>query len=149
MTRKISRIYIFLEYPTDIPHISHIYPIYIPHLGTSHRYTISRDIPYRGTSHRYTISRDIPAKAWQKEYPRDIPCQPEGWQRKNSIYRPIPRVGWEAHNPYQPISFRPLILRRIKRSNLSISSIIIVNSLIILLIMIRALTSFKETSSLL
>ena len=27
MTRKMSRIYIFLEYPTDIPHISHIYPI--------------------------------------------------------------------------------------------------------------------------
>ena len=26
ITRKMSRIYIFLEYPTDIPHISHIYP---------------------------------------------------------------------------------------------------------------------------
>ena len=26
MARKMSRIYIFLEYPTDIPYISHIYP---------------------------------------------------------------------------------------------------------------------------
>ena len=52
MTRKMSRIYIFLEYPTDIPH-----------LETFYRYTISRDISYRETSHRYTILRDILAKA--------------------------------------------------------------------------------------
>ena len=82
MTRKISKIYIFLEYFTDISY-----------LETFYRYIISRDILYRGTSHRYTILRDIPAKAWQKRYSRDISYQPEGWLMKNSIYRPIPRVG--------------------------------------------------------
>ena len=99
MTRKMSRIYIFLEYPTDIPH-----------LKTFHRYIISRDISCRGTSHRYIISRDIPVKAWQKEYPRDISYQPERWLIKNSIYRLILRVGWEVYNPYQSISFRSLII---------------------------------------
>ena len=100
MTRKMSRIYIFLEYPTDIPHISHIYPTYILYLRTFHRYIISRDISYRETFHRYIILRDIPAKAWQKGYSRDISYQLEGWLIKNSIYRPISRVGWEAYNSY-------------------------------------------------
>ena len=63
MTRKMSRIYIFLEYPTDILYISHIYPTYISHLETFHRYIILRDISYRGTSHRYSILRNISAKA--------------------------------------------------------------------------------------
>ena len=63
ITRKISRIYIFLEYFTDISYISHIYLIYISYLETSYRYTISRNILYRGTSYRYIILRDISVKA--------------------------------------------------------------------------------------
>ena len=63
MTRKMSRIYIFLEYPIDISHISHIYLTYILYLRTFYRYIISRDISYRGTFHRYIILRNIPVKA--------------------------------------------------------------------------------------
>ena len=110
ITRKMSRIYIFLEYPTDISQISYIYFIYISYLKTSHRYIILRNILYRGTSHRYIILRDIPAKAWQKRYSRDILYQPERWLIKNSIYRSIPRIDWKVYNPYQPISFRLLII---------------------------------------
>ena len=81
ITRKISRIYIFLEYSIDILYISYIYL----YLKTFHRYIILRDISYRETSHRYIILRDISVKTWQKKYFRDILYQLERWLIKNNI----------------------------------------------------------------
>ena len=77
MARKMSRIYIFLEYPIDIPQIFHIYFIYISYLKIFYRYTIPRDIPRRETFYRYIILRNIPVKAWHLRYLRDILYQPE------------------------------------------------------------------------
>ena len=61
MTRKISRIYIFLEYPTDISHISHILEYFrdILSQGISHIVGRLRDILSQGISRPRLGKRDI------------------------------------------------------------------------------------------
>ena len=71
MTRKMSRIYIFLEYPIDISYISHIYPTSwnVSQIYYLKGYPISWDVPQiyhlkgypsqglaKGISQRYLIS---------------------------------------------------------------------------------------------
>ena len=61
ITRKMSRIYIFLEYPTDIPHISHILgrSIDILSQGISHVVGRPTDILFQGISQPRLGKRDI------------------------------------------------------------------------------------------
>ena len=56
MTRKMSRIYIFLEYPTDISYISHIY-------------SISWNVPQIYYSKGYSMSWDVSQIYYLKGYP--------------------------------------------------------------------------------
>ena len=61
MTRKMSRIYIFLEYPIDIPHISHILRCLrdILSQGISHIVGRPRDILSQGISRPRLDKRNI------------------------------------------------------------------------------------------
>ena len=61
MTRKISRIYIFLEYPIDIPHISHILGYLRDILSQGIFYIVERlrDILSQGISRPRLDKRDI------------------------------------------------------------------------------------------
>ena len=89
MTRKMSRIYIFLEYLIDIPHISHIYPISwdVPQIFYLKGYLISWDVSEisylkeylgqglaKGISHEYLVSTRGMA---EKEF--NISSHPTGW----------------------------------------------------------------------
>ena len=85
----MSRIYIFLEYPTDIPHISHIYPTSwdVPQIYYLKGYPMSWDVPQiyypkgyssqglaKGISQRYSISTRGMAN---KEF--NISSHPTSW----------------------------------------------------------------------
>ena len=61
MTRKMSRIYIFLEYLTDIPHIFHILECFrdILFQGISYIVERLRDILSQGISRPRVNKRDI------------------------------------------------------------------------------------------
>ena len=62
ITRKISRIYIFLEYFTDIPHISHILRRSIDILSQEISYIVKRfiDISFQEIFQPRLGKRDIP-----------------------------------------------------------------------------------------